>query len=156
MKLTGEPFPLRLKLGAIALAAMGVFGVALFGGWIPGLHPNYAEPTTIEVGGVSYYWTDFSIPWPLPPANSTAPSSVGFHNITFEVWVTDWYDLAGGGIVHGNGTEPNGTTYGFELGGAPLGSNASSIFVSPHHAFGAIWSGQTFVELLVRAPLAAS
>ena len=114
-----HPIPLRTKLGAIAFVAMAVFGIVLFGGLIPGLHPNYAEPSTIEVDGQSYYWTDYSFPWPYPPANSTAPTPVAFHNVTFHVWVTNWYSPIGG-VVRGNGTEPNGTSYAFRLGGEAL------------------------------------
>jgi hypothetical protein len=142
--------PRHLKIGAVALVAMGIFGVALFGGFVPGLRPNYSEPTTIEVNGLSYYWTEYHFPWPLPPANTTTPTLQIFHNISFQVWVTNWYSGAGG-IVNGNGTEPNGTTYGFRLGGSSLGSNESGLFISPDKFLGAAWSGQAFVELLVLA-----
>lgn len=146
-----RPVPLRVKVGAIGLVAIAAFGVALFGGFIPGLHPNYAEPRTIEVHGIPYFWAEYTLPWPYPPANSTAPTLVLFHNVTFAVWVTNWYG-GQGGVVRGNGTEPNGTVYPFALGGAPLGANASTLFISPDAEFGAAWSGQAFVELLVRAP----
>lgn len=143
--------PLRVKLGALVLVAMAVFGIALFGGLIPGLRPNYAEPSTIVVQGQSYFWTDYSFPWPYPPANTSTPTAVMFHNVTFRIWVTNWYSAIGG-VVRGNGTEPNGSNYAFRLGAAVLGPNASALFLSPDKAFGAAWSGQTFVELLVRAP----
>ena len=153
MQSTTTGVPLRLKVGAVALVAMGVFGAALFGGWIPGLHPTYSEPATVEVHGLNYYWTQYYFPWPIPPANTSTPTGLVFHNVSFEIWVTNWYG-GGGGVVNGNGTEPNGTTYGFRLGGAVLGANASDLFVSPDSTFGAAWSGQPFVELLVRVPSA--
>jgi hypothetical protein len=144
------PVPLHLKIGAIALVAMAAFGIALFGGYIPGLRPNYSEPATIEVRGLPYYWTEYHLSWPVPPATTTTPSVVTFHNITFALWLTNWYS-GPGGIVNGNGTEPNGTVYAFNLTLASLGANSTSPFFSPDREFGAAWSGQVFVELLVRA-----
>ena len=146
--------PLELKIGAIGFVVIAAFGVALFGGFIPGLHPNYAEPRTVEIHGIPYYWEDYDMPWPYPPANSTSPTALTFHNVTFAIWVTNWYGEQEG-VVHGNGTEPNGTVFSFALGGGSLGANVSSEYISPDGEFGAAWSGQLFVELLVRAPLAS-
>ena len=144
------PIPLRLKIGAIGFVVIAVFGFALFAGFIPGLHPRYSNPATIEVRGLPYYWTNYEFPWPIYPANTTEPTPVLFHDVNFSIWVTHWY-IGENWYVEGNGTEPNGTVYSFQLTSATLGSNATSMFVSPDDEFGAVWHGQLYVTLLVLA-----
>jgi len=154
MERTARSVPLRYKVGALGFVAIAIFGIALFGGFIPGLRPNYTEPSTVDVRGLSYYWANYAFPWPYPPANTTAPSEVEFHNVTFHIWVTNWYSGTGG-YVNGNGTERNGSVYTFRLGGSGLSANASTLYVSPDTEFGAAWDGQSFVELLVLASSAS-
>lgn len=138
-----------ITVAALVIAAS--FGLALFGGWIPGLKPNYTVPSTVTVEGHAYYWTDYSLTFPPPLLNYTVPSSMTFHNVTFQVWVTGWYQPVSG-YVRGNATEPNATTFSFVLGGPADVPGRQTLFLSPDHELGAAWNGQAFVELLVLAP----
>jgi len=145
---TGPPSRRAAFATVIAVSVGFAFIVLLFGGFIPGLKPNFTPSATTTVDGQPYYWTDYLIPGPDPPANTTTPSNVTFHNVSFSIWVTNWFSLTGG-HVHGNGTEANGTAFSFVLEGFPV---ATTLYLTPDGSAGASWSGQSFVELLVRAP----
>ncbi len=152
-----KDFPMtaaQAKALIVGLLVMGGFGVALFGGAIPGLKPNFTEPNVVTVDGGSYFDTTFAVANPLFPLNHSAPQSVLFHNVSFVFWVTNWYAFTGG-LVHGNGTEPNGTTYSFVLGESPIPPVNTTLFFSPDRFFGASWPGGPLagneVELLVRS-----
>jgi hypothetical protein len=135
----------------VALSVSGAFGFLLFSGAIPGLKPDYTPAATVSVDGHPYYWEDYTLPFPLPPYNTTAPSVVEFHNASFGLWVTNWYSVTGG-LVHGNVTEPNGTLDRFALGEPPGTDQPVTLYVSADSEVGAEWHEQPFVELLVLAP----
>ncbi len=143
--------PREKRITLIALVIAIGFGVALFGGFIPGLKPNATAPATVLVDGHSYYWMDYYYPGPVWPLNYTTPSAVAFHNITFDIWVSSWYQLLTG-YVHGNASEPNGTSFSFVLGGPANLPGRETLYLSPDEELGAAWNGQAFVVLLVLAP----
>lgn len=152
-----QDFPMtgtQAKILVVGLVVMAVFGAALFGGAIPGLKPNYTEPSTILVEGEPYYFTSVSLTPPGLLSNHTLPQPYTFHNVTFELWVTNWGSLRGG-LVHGNGTEANGTSYPFLLGESVSPPVNTTLFVSPDRLFGAYWPGGllggTSVLLMVHA-----
>ncbi len=138
----------------VGLLVMGAFGAALFGGAIPGLKPNYSEPNVVVVGGESYDFTTVGLTTPTLPLDHTSPQSFAFHNVTFALWVTHWYSLSGG-LVYGNGTEPNGTVYAFVLGESTSPPVNTTLFVSPDREFAVYWPGGLLsgssVNLMVRA-----
>lgn len=132
-----------MAIYAVVLA----FGATLFTGNFPGLPGHYTS--NVEVNGHPYYLDLYEIPFPQFGNNSTPPADVLFHNVTFWIWVTGWYS-AEGGYVHGNGTEANGTTYPFLLGGLLSDPDRATLFVSPDTEFAVGWSGELFLELLVK------
>jgi hypothetical protein len=137
----------RRKVAIVAVYAVTIgFGVALFSGNLPGLGGTVSAD--YGLGGHEYYPDYYSIPTPTWGSNSTTPSSVLFHNVTFWVWVTNW-GRAYGALVHGNGTEQNGTTYGFVLGGYEPDHTGTELFVSPDSKLAAIWDGSFILILLV-------
>lgn len=142
------------KVLVIGLVTMVVVGVALFSGVIPGLKPNYAGTDLLELNGTSYYFTVVYLGEPLYPANATTPQTFVFHNTTFALWVTNWYGWTGG-IVRGNGTETNGTTFTFSLGHSYDPPVNRTTYVSPDGEFAVYWAGGQFagpgVRLMVRA-----
>ncbi len=156
-------FPMTLtqvRVLVVGLAAMAAIGIALFGGFLPGLRPNYSAADITTVAGHRYYVESSLLSTPVF-ANSTAPWNVTFHNVTFELRLTNWYSLQGG-IVHGNGTEANGTRYAFTLGELLPNGSRSTFFLSPDLIFAASWTGGWFggptIGLLVEvsyAPAAA-
>ena len=137
----------------VGLLIMAVFGGLLFGGALPGLKPNYSEPATVTIGGEAYYFTLVKLRSPALFSNSTSPQAFVFHNISFLLWVTNW-DSFSGGLVRGNGTEPNGTVFSFVLGISPSLRVDADLYVAPDRAFAVAWSGGWFggtsVRLMVR------
>jgi hypothetical protein len=145
----------QVRVLVVGLAVMAAFGIALFGGFIPGEKPNYAQPTIDTINGHRYYVEPTLLHYPVTVgANSSAPWNVTFHNVTFELEVTGWYYLTGG-IIQGTGVEPNGTHYSFALGVLPNGSRPT-LYLSPDGVFGAEWTGGWFgpvtMLLLVAVP----
>ena len=142
----------QAKALIVGLLVMGAFGASLFGGVIPGLRPNYTEPTVVEVNGTSYYFTTVSLTTPSVFQNSTSPQSFAFHNVTFALWVSNWYLLLDR-LVQGNGTEANGTVYSFVLGESTTPPVNTTLFVSPDRWFAVYWPGGPLagpsVELMV-------
>ena len=152
-----KDFPMtstQAKALLLGLVILGGFGVALFGGAIPGLKPNYVAPAVVTVEGQSYFDTTVTLSNPLYPLNHSAPQSVVFHNVSFRLWVTNWYAFTGG-LVRGNGTEANGTFYSFVLGESWSPPVNSTLYLSPDRLFGAAWSGGplagSWVQLFVHA-----
>jgi hypothetical protein len=135
----------------VGLIVMAVLGAALFGGYLPGLHPTFTLPSTRVIGGHTYNVLETPLRTPFG-ANSTGPWNVTFENVSFYLWLSNWYS-ATGGIVHGNGTEANGTTYWFVLGNLLPNGTRTMLYVSPDLAFGVYWLGGIiggfYVQLLV-------
>lgn len=140
------------RLLVIGLVVMGAIGIALFGGLLPGIKPNFGAPSVITVDGQKYYSETTPLEFPIL-TNTTAPWNVSFEHVTFELWLTNWYSPQGG-LVHGIGTEPNGSSYSFVLGMQHASSVPVTLYLSPDRLFGAAWSGGPFggflVQLLVR------
>lgn len=144
----------QVRVLVVGLVVMGVFGGLLFGGVLPGLKPNYSEPSTVTIAGEAYYYTLVQVRSPNLFSNSTSPEQFLFHNVSFFLWVTNW-DSFSGGLVHGNGTEPNGTVTSFVLGISANPPVDSQLFVAPDRFFAVSWPGGMFggttVHLMVRA-----
>ncbi len=135
----------QVKVLVVGLVAMAVFWTALFGGLIPGLHPNYASPPIATYDGRPYYWEALQAPYPLWPTNSTSPTNATFHNATVSIRAIDWYDVGGGRLV-GNVTTPNGSVYPYVLAAfAPT-------FTTPGGEVVLDWPGGLLYEILVLAP----
>ena len=144
----------QVKVLIIGLVVLGGIGVALFGGAIPGIKPNFSQINVLIVDGVSYDFTLAYLSHASVASNSSSPEAFLFDNVTFQLWVSAWNQLTGG-LVHGNGTEQNGTTYAFVLGQSSSPPVNTTLFISPDREFGAYWAGGPlggpFVHLLVRA-----
>jgi hypothetical protein len=151
MKEVGPMTPRETRVLVVAFVACLCVGVVLFSGWVPGFRPNYTEPATVVLQGHTYYWTDTGVPYPTPPVNQSQPVVTLFHNVTFHLWVTGWYETVQG-LVHGNASLPNGTVYWFVLGGPAYEANRSTLYLSPDFAFGASWNGQLFIQLYALVP----
>jgi|GEM_PF-635008 len=139
----------RALVGGIVV--MLVIGVALFGGLVPGLKPNYSAPSVTTWNGHEYYLEPTVLHIPLL-VNSSAPWNVTFHAVTFELRLTNWYSFTGG-IVHVNGTEANGSRYSFALGQMLPNGSRAMLYISPDSVFGVWftggWLGGIVVQLLV-------
>ena len=137
----------------VGLALMAVVGGLLFGGVIPGLKPNYAEPATITLDGEPYHYTTVKVRSPSLFSNTTSPQLFRFENVSFYLWVTNW-DSVTGGLVRGNGTEPNGTVSSFVLGISSNPPVNADLYISPDHVFAVAWPGGLlagpWVRLFVR------
>jgi hypothetical protein len=151
-----QDFPIsatQAKVLLVGLLVMGAFGAALFGGAIPGLKPNYSAPNYLVVDGEPYYYTAVALPTPSLFSNQTDPHSFAFHNVTFVLWVSNWNWFTGG-LVHGNGTEANGTVYSFVLGESVAPPVNATLFLSPDRLFAVYWPGGQLggssVRLMVR------
>jgi hypothetical protein len=139
------------RILVVGLAVMAVLGILLFGGFLPGLHPTLTTSSFATIGGHQYFVE--STPLHIPFAvNSTSPWNVTFHNVTFELWLTNWYSVTGG-VVHGIGIEPNGTAYSFTLGATLTNGSRPSLYLSPDLSFGVWWNGGilggVYAQLLV-------
>jgi hypothetical protein len=147
------PSKTQVRVLLVGLVILMAIGAALFGGFIPGLKPNYAPPATITVDGEPYYYTSVPLELPAILSNHTSPQSYTFHNLSFHLWVTNWYELSGG-LVHGNATERNGSVYAFVLGQSSSPPVNASLFVSPDRLFAVSWTGGLlglpWVMLMVR------
>jgi hypothetical protein len=143
-------FPLHGRATVIALGLAAAFGIALFGGYLPGLHPDYSNGGLLAVGGQTYYYDAISVPYPPLGSNTSAPVATAFHNVTFWLWVSDWYSLEGGEL-HGNATLANGTAYPFDFQGSPFGTGPDSLYLAPDGSVGAEWNGGLTALLLVRS-----
>ncbi len=142
------------QLTILGLLIMAVIGVLLFGGFLPGIHPDFSGPDIVTLQGHQYYEAPTVLHVPIGLVNSTDPWNVTFHNVTFRLWLTNWYS-GPGGLVNGDVTEPNGTSYPFVLGGYDLNGSRAFLYLSPDRFFGASWAGgplggpvaQLFVEV---------
>lgn len=144
----GRP-PLTRRRAVAIVVVYGVligFVVALFSGVVPGLGGHITSDVTLN--GHQYYPDYYYLPNPAFGNNTTSPLSVQFHNVTFWVWVSNWGGPYGA-LVHGNGTEANGTSYAFVLGGFEPNKVGTELFVSPDAQFAATWGGGNFLILLV-------
>jgi hypothetical protein len=130
----------QAKVLIVGLVVMAAFGAALFGGFIPGLKPNYSAPNILVLNGERFYFTTVFPATPFFPGNSTLPQSFTFHNVSFALWVSNWYS-PNGGLVHGNGTELNGTVYSFVLGFSTIPPLNATQFISPDRVFAVSWPG---------------
>jgi hypothetical protein len=144
------PTPTQWKLTVSALAIGGVVGLLLFGGALPGLHPNFSPHTYFTFEGRNYYWTQLVVPTPWLGSNRTLPVEGSFHNVSYWTWVTDWTVL-GGAYLHGNATMVNGTVDVFSIGGSHFRSNWTDQYVSPGAAFVVRWDGGVVAYLLLLA-----
>jgi hypothetical protein len=147
--------PRQVKVTIIGILVMAIFGVALFGGLIPGLKPNYNVPSTITYDGRPYYYSHVPVPWPALGANFTQPLKGEFHNVTLWYWVTSWYSITGG-YLRGNVTLTNDSTYAFVLGGPETSPAYNTSFVTPGGGAGVFWSGGFSFLFLVLAPSSAT
>jgi hypothetical protein len=142
----------RRALAILAVYAVAIaFGVALFSGSIPGLGGHFTSNITLD--GHPYYVDDYWMPLPPLGNTSSVPASADFQNVTFWFWTSGWNDLHAS-YVHGNGTELNGTTYSFLLANPESNASVSPLFLSPDAHFGAEWSGEFILQLLVEVPTA--
>lgn len=137
----------------VGLAVLAAIGVALFGGYLPGVHPPPSSAGRTTVDGHPYDVTTSQLHFPVL-VNQSLPWNVTFRNVSFDLWVTNWYSPLGG-VVHGVGTEPNGTSYGFSLGGYAADGARITLFLAPDYAFGVAWAGGALggleIDLLVEA-----
>lgn len=141
------PMSKRQKIAlVIGLLVLGSIGAALFGGAIPGIHPNFSAPVVVTLNGHRYYAEVIPLPLPFFPQNVTPAVNITFHNVTFELQLTDWYSLYGCSLV-GHGTEMNGTTYSYVLGGAQAFPEHALTWISPDNEFGLWWLGGLFGKL---------
>jgi len=144
----------QVKVLIVGLVVMGGIGIALFGGEIPGLKPNFSELNVVTIDGVQYAFTLAYLPQPSIASNTSSPQEYLVGNVTFHLWVTNW-DSFSGGVVHGNGTETSGIVYPFLLGQSSAPAVNSTLFISPDREFGAYWPGGPlagpWVHLLVRS-----
>ncbi len=143
--------PRQARVLAVGLVAMAAVGAALFGGWIPGLRPNFNPPATVAYDGREYYYASEPVPWPPLGSNQSAVFVYLLHNVTFRVWAANWYRITGGNL-EGNVTVPNGTTYPFLLGRSPVNASYATEFATPGAEVVIFWSGGLSYEPLVRVP----
>ncbi|HTW39330.1 MAG TPA: hypothetical protein VMF04_00480 [Thermoplasmata archaeon] len=141
--------PRRVVTIVVAYALAIGFGVALFTGSIPGLGGHFT--TNSNIGGHEYYTDEVYVPTPTFGDRSTSPSSVVFHNVTFWFWLTGW-GVWSQTLLHGNGTEANGTSSSFAVGNPSLNDSRTDVFLSPDLRWGAAWGGGWFLTLYVEIP----
>jgi hypothetical protein len=135
----------------VVVVVVGVgLGAVLFGGLVPGLHPNFAPPEYVEFEGKMYYVTTIVAPSPPFGSNVTAPEEEFVHNATFWVWGTTTF--AGfNTFLDGNASVSGGHVYTFSLGGRILSTNRTTQFVSPGGTIAVLWTGGVSAQLLVLA-----
>lgn len=134
-------------IGTVAAFAVAIaFGVVLFSGNFPGLGGHISS--NVKLNGREYYSDLYFLPFPPLGNNTTSPTTVEFHDVSFQFWLSGWGSLAGS-YVHGTGTEPNGTSYPFLLGGMASSANRTALYVSPDDEFAAAWSGEFTLQLMV-------
>lgn len=147
-----DDFPMsknQVRVLVIGLVAMAAFGAALFGGFLPGLKPNYTPPSTVTVNGEPYYYTTVAMNQPALFSNTTLPQSFSFRNTTFVLWFTNWGAPAGA-LLHGNGTESSGTVSSFILGETAEPPSEATLYVSPDRTFAVSWPGGPLGGVWVR------
>jgi len=149
------PTPRQTRVTLLGLVVIAVIGILLFGGLIPGLHPNYSSPTTVTYDGHVYYYASVPVPWAPIGSNFSTPERLLLHNVTFWVWVTNWYSLTGG-VLRGNVTVLNGSVYSFALGSPEVNRTYSPLFESPGGAVVVVWAGGLDFQPLVEVPAAGS
>jgi len=140
--------PRERRITVICFAIALVIGALLFGGYLPGLHPQYGSPTYLTVDGRAYYWTATDVPVPAFALNYSFPLETTFHNVSFWYWITNvsFLDTA---QLHGNATVPNGSTFDFEVGsGHPLGTRTTE-YIAPGGVVAVLWDGGIQFDLLV-------
>ncbi len=144
----------QVKVLVIALGASLVFGAVLFGGYIPGLKANLSAPSYATFDGRQFYVE--VVPLHPPGLSSTSPPwNVSYRGVVFNLSIGNWYSLAGG-VVHGNGTEANGTTFGFALGERDANGSRVTTFVSPDAVFAAFYPGGGVLSLSMELGVAVS
>lgn len=126
----------------IGFAVWAAVGIVLFGGFLPGFKPSFSTTGLATIDGRPYHFEYSQVRAPLY-SNYTSPWNVTFFNVTFELWLTDWYSL-NGGVLHGIGTEPNGTSYPFVLGKLLPNGTRPLFFLAPDLSFGVGWNGGLF------------
>lgn len=145
--------PVQKRVLAIGFGVWLVIGVALFGGFLPGLKPSLSNTGIATIDGHPYHVIYSTVHGPLL-GNHSAPWNVSFYNVSFTLWTTNWYSTSGG-VLHGVGTEPNGTSYPFELGELATNGSRSTFFLAPDGEFAVGWAGGwfggVFAVLYVRA-----
>ena len=149
-------FPMTRTQRRLLLAGIAVWAVAavlLFGGFLTGVKPSFSNSGLATIEGRSYHFENTLLHPPLY-TNTTSPWNVTLFNVTFELWLTQWYSMTGG-VLNGVGTEPNGTAYAFALG-APLPNGTRvTLYLSPDLLFGVAWTGGwlagAYAQLYVRA-----
>jgi hypothetical protein len=133
-----------LVLGFVVL---GVIGLLLFGGLIPGLKPETASPSTATLDGTRYYVD--SVVLTVPILTRTTPSwNETFRNVSFDLHAVNWYN-GSGVILRGNGTAASGGRIPFELGELLPNGSRASMFVSPGGIWGVAWIGGWFEQLTI-------
>ena len=130
---------LQRRILVAGLLVLAVIGVVLFAGFLPGLRPNYSAPTVVTLNGHPYF--DEVTPLHAPFfSNASTPWSITFHNVTFDLWLSNWYSPTGG-IVHVRGTELNGSESAFEVGQLLPNGTRAALGFSSDSVFGVWWTG---------------
>ncbi|MGB6442216.1 MAG: hypothetical protein WBF81_02835, partial [Thermoplasmata archaeon] len=138
----GSPLPTtptdpRWLAFVVAMFVAGiVFGALLFTGNFPGLPGHITSDVSLD--GHEYYSDWYPAPFPSFGQNTTAPSEVTFHNVTFRLWISGWGSPYGS-YLHGNGTELNGTPDAFVLGGPVSNASRATLYLSADAKFAVGW-----------------
>ncbi len=146
-----QDFPMSRRQGqvlVVGLVAMAVVGVALFGGWIPGVHPG-AGGSVLTYQGRPYFWTFLTVPYPLWPANTSGPVNYTFHGAALALGTKNWYALGGGELV-GTIAPENATPTNFTL------TAAAPTAESPNATVVLEWPGGILLYFLVLVPPTSS
>jgi hypothetical protein len=142
--------PRERKATALALVAGAAIGIALFGGYVPGIHPTFTSPAVITFDGKLYYWKEIGVPLPVVLSNSSPSEKIAVHNATFEVYTIGW--LSGGGsYLAGNATLDSGVTYPFSVGGSVASPDHTTQYVSPDGEIAVVWNATFAAYLMVAA-----
>jgi hypothetical protein len=143
------PTRAQLRTTVVAVVVGGAVGLAVFSGWVPGLHPSFGQPTTVAFEGKTYYWSEVLVPTPIPGTGSTPPQKDLFHNATFWFWgVADPIDSTR--YLEGNVSLDGGPVYSFTLGGPPNPATWVGAFSTPGGAVVVLWpAGEFSAQFLV-------